>query len=120
MPLTINAKPYTGDGYALDSVSYLGPAKTVSTKDDLVLRRQNVKPSMTFSGVSRTFAKLTRTLNLTGALTPTGDAFIQNEVMIPIGFAAADVDALLNDMAAFVASAAFKAHVKSRLINFSE
>lgn len=118
MSLTINSKTYTADGFATDSVSYLGAAKTVSIKDDVVLRRQKIRPSSTFSGVSRTAAKLTRTLPLTGALTPTADAFIGADVMIPVGFAAADVDALLNDMGAFISSAAFKAHVKSRLINF--
>lgn len=118
MPLTINAKTYTADSFAADSVGYIGAAKTTSVKDDTVLRRLAVKATSVFSGVSRTFAKLTRTLPLTGALTPTADAYINVEVMVPVGYAAADVDTLLNDFGAFVASASFKAHVKTRQVSF--
>lgn len=118
MSLTINAKTYTADSYAGDSVGYIGANKTTSTKDDAVLRRLAVKPTPVFSGVSRTFAKLTRTLTLTGALTPTGEGFVNIEVMVPVGYAAADVDALLNDMGSFLASASFKTHVKTRAVSF--
>lgn len=118
MPLNINSKVYTADAFAPDSVGYIGPLKTTSTKDDAVLRRLAIKPTTVFSGVSRTYAKLTRTLALTGALTPSGDAFVNVEVMVPVGYLAADVDTLLNDSGSFVSSAAFKAHVKSRAVNF--
>lgn len=118
MSLTINAKVYTADAFASDSIGYIGPLKTTSVKDDAVLRRLAIKPTTVFSGVSRTYAKLTRTLALTGALTPSGDAFVNVEVMVPVGFAAADVDALLNDMGSLVASVSFKTHVKSRAVSF--
>lgn len=118
MSLTINAKTYTADSFASDSVGYIGVAKTTSVKDDTVLRRLAVKATAVFSGVSRTFAKLTRTLTLTGALTPTADAYVNVEVMVPVGYAAADVDTLLNDVGAFVASAQFKSHVKARQVSF--
>lgn len=118
MTLSINAKTYTADSFATDSVGYIGTGKTVSTKDDATLRRTKPKASTSFSGLARTSAKLTRTLTLTGALTPTGDAIIEVTVAVPVGYAAADVDTLLNDMGAFVASASMKSHVKSQQVSF--
>lgn len=118
MSLTINAKTYTADAFGANQVGYIGSLKTVSTKDDVVLRRTAPKSSDTFSGLGRTNSKMTRTLTLTGAKTATGDGFVSIDVAIPVGFASADVDALLNDMGAFVASASFKQHVKSQAVSF--
>lgn len=118
MSLTINAKTYTADSFQQNVVGYIGASKTVSVKDDVQLKRTAPKASPTYSGVGRTQAKLTRTLTLTGAATLTGDARVSIDVDVPVGFAAADVDALLNDMGAFLSSASFKAHVKSQQVNF--
>lgn len=118
MSLTINAKTYTADAYASNSVGYIGALKTVSAKDDVSLRRTAPKATDTFSGVGRTSAKLTRTLTLTGAKTLMGDAILDISVSVPVGYTAADVDSLLNDMGAFLASASFKTHVKSQQITF--
>jgi len=118
MSLTINAKTYTADSYAVNAVGYIGSLKTVSVKDDVKLQRTAPKPTVTFSGIGRTQAKLSRTLTLTGALTPTGDGLVSIDVNVPVGFAGADVDALLNDMGAFLASASFKAHVKTQQVSF--
>jgi len=118
MALTINAKTYNADSYNKDSVGYIGSAKTVSVKDDVRLARTAPKPTATFSGVGRTQAKMTRTLTLTGALSPTGDAICDISVSVPVGYTAADVDTLLNDMGSFLASASFKTHVKSQQISY--
>lgn len=118
MSLTINAKTYSADSFQQNSVGYIGSLKTVSVKDDVLLRRTAPKPTSVFSGVGRTEAKLTRTLTLTGALTPAGDAIVDISVSVPVGYASADVDSLLNDMGAFLASASFKTHVKSQQVNF--
>lgn len=118
MSITVNAKTYTADRFASDSVGYIGSLKTVSVKDDIALKRTAPKPTTTFSGVGRTSAKLSRTLNLTAALTPQGDSSIEVNVVVPVGYTSADVDSLLNDFGSFVASATFKSHVKSQQINF--
>lgn len=118
MSLTINAKTYTADSFQQNSVGYIGSTKTVSVKDDVVLKRTAPKSTEQFSGVGRTSAKLTRTLNLTGAKTPTGDCILDIQINVPVGYTAADVDACLNDMGSFLASASFKTHVKSQQINF--
>jgi len=118
MSLTFNTKTYTADSFQQNVVGYIGAAKTVSVKDDLQLKRTSPKATLTYSGVGRTQAKLTRTLTLTGAATLAGDARVSIDVDVPVGFAAADVDALLNDMGAFLSSASFKSHVKSQQVNF--
>jgi hypothetical protein len=118
MALTVNAATYNGDSYQKDSVTYIGPAKTVSVKDDVKLARTAPKPTITFSGVGRTQFKLTRTLALTGALTPTWDAIVTVDVSVPVGFTAANIDTMLNDAGAFVSSASFKTHVKSQQIAY--
>jgi hypothetical protein len=118
MSLTVNAGTYTQDSFGVNSLGYIGAAKTVSIKDDVKLSRTAPKPTAIFSGVGRTSAKLTRTLTLTGALTPMGDAIVDIQVSVPVGYTAANVDTLLNDMGAFLASASFKTHVKSQQIAY--
>lgn len=118
MSLVFNAKTYTADSFQKDTVGYIGAAKTVTVKDDVKLARTAPKPTITFSGVGRTQAKLVRTLPLTGALNPSWDAIVSIDVTVPVGYAGADVDALLNDFGAFLSSASFKAHVKSQQVSF--
>lgn len=118
MPLAINAKTYTANSFSPQAVDYNGPLKTASIKDNALLRFTSPKPTATYSGVTRVYCNLTRTLNLTGALTPTGDIAVKIEVMVPVGAASADIDTALNDMGAFLASATYKTHVKTPQINF--
>lgn len=118
MSLTINAKTYTADSFQTDQVGYNGPNQTLTAKDKATMRRIMPKPTAVFSGVSRAYGRLTRTLALTGALTPTADAYVSIEVMVPVGAASADIDTLLNDMGAFLASAQYKTHVKVPQVSF--
>lgn len=118
MSLVFNAKTYNADSYQKDQIGYIGALKTVSVKDDLKLSRTQPKPTETFSGLGRTQCKLTRTLTLTGAKTTAGDAILTIDVAIPVGYTAADVDAVLNDMGALLSSASFKTHVKSQQVTF--
>lgn len=118
MPLTFNTKTYTADSFQKDQVAYAGALNTVSVKDILKMLRQAVVPTSLFSGLSRTEARLTKTLTLTGALTPTGDMTLRCLVSVPVGYASADVDAAINDFAALIAHADFKTHVKSQKISY--
>lgn len=118
MALTVNASSYTVNSVGPNLVSYAGPAHTSSVKDALSLGRTAAKPTAVFSGVVRSEGKLTRTLTLTGALTPVGDAILEIRTSIPVGVAGAAIDALLNDMGAFLASATYKTIVKNSAINF--
>lgn len=118
MSLVFNTKTYTADSYAVNSVGYIGAAKTSSVRDDLLMSRSMPKPTATFSGLSRTEAKLTRTLDLTAAKTATGEAKVRVLVDVPVGYASADVDTLLNDAGALVSGADFKNHVKKQQVAF--
>lgn len=118
MSLVFNTKTYSADSYAINSVGFIGAAKTASAKDDLLLSRSAPKPTSDFSGLSRTEAKLTRTLTLTGAKTASGEAKVRILVDVPVGYASTDVDALLNDTGALLSGADFKTHVKSQKISF--
>lgn len=118
MSLTVSAKTYTADSFTKDYVGYAGPAATVSVKDAVKLARVAPKPTAVMSGVGHTNAKLTRTLTLTGALTPTRDAILNISFDCPVGAASGDVDSMLNDFGAFLASASFKTHVKNQQISY--
>lgn len=118
MTITVNASTYTADSYASDAVGYRGPSNTLTVVDVLRLLRVAPKPTAVFSGVGKTSNKLTRTLTLTGALTPTANAILEISVSVPVGASGTDVDAMLNDMGAYLASAAFKTHVKNQQIAY--
>lgn len=118
MALTVNASTYNADSFGSNNVGYIGPAKSGSAKDDLVLRRTVAKPTSTFSGVNRSQAKLTRTATLIGALTPSHDAIMDISTNLPVGISDAAIDAMCADMGAFVASASFKTHLKSLKVSY--
>lgn len=118
MSLTFNAKTFTSDSFGSNAIGYIGVGKTVSVKDDFTLRRIAPTPVATYSGVGKGFAKLTRTVTLTGAITTSGDVSIEVRVSVPVGAAGADVDALLNDTGAFLSSASAKTWAKTQQITF--
>lgn len=103
MSLTPGAATFTADSYQKDSVGYVGVLKTNSVKDDIALRRVHPKPTATFSGVARSGLKFTRTMTLTGALTPTADLIYDVSVSCPVGV---DPTALATATALFAAMAA--------------
>lgn len=118
MSLTFNTKTYTADAFNANSVSYAGPANTLSVKDLLRVARTAAKPTATYSGNGRVEVKLTRTHTLSGALTPTGDSISTFSYSGPIGISDADADAISNDLGALVASADFKSMLKKQKISF--
>lgn len=118
MSLTFNTKTYNADSFGANQVGYIGPAKTGSVKDDLVLRRTNARPVSNFSGVNRSNLKLTRTQTLTGALTPSHDAIFDLASNLPVGMSDAAVDAACDDLAALIGSASFKTHLKSLKVSY--
>lgn len=118
MGFLANAKPYTADRIAPDSVGYVGAAHTVTDLDDIVISRVLPKPTSAFSGVARTNVKLTRTIALTGALTAKGNAIVQISMSVPVGFAAADINAMLLDLGTFMATTGFRVIPEYQTINF--
>lgn len=118
MSLTFNTKTFTADSFNGSNVGYIGPAKTVSVKDDLRLAKTAAKPTAAYSGNARYEAKRTKTHTLTGAVTPTGDSIFRVETSTPVGISDADVDALCADISAFVNTADFKTAVKTGKVSF--
>lgn len=116
--MLINTKTYSADSFQKDSISYTGPLKSVSVKDELRLARTAPRGTVNFSGLGRTNAKMVRSITLTNALTPKGDVIGSVDVALPVGASSTDVDNFLDDLAAFVASDEFKAHVTAQKINF--
>jgi|SwirhirootsSR3_FD_contig_61_2980747_length_2109_multi_3_in_0_out_0_1 hypothetical protein len=118
MSLVFNTKTYSADSFGANQVGFIGPAKSGSVKDDLVLRRTGAKPVTNFSGVNRSNLKLTRTQTLTNALTPSHDAIMDIVSSLPVGMSDASVDAMCDDVAALIGSASFKTHLKTLKVNF--
>lgn len=117
MSLSVNTKTYTADRVSADSVGYVGPADTLSSKDEIILSRVEPKPTPTFSGVARFRMKVVRTHTLTGALTPQGGSISALEFSLPVGIADADVDAICADIGTYVNTAGFKSAVKKLTVN---
>mgnify|MGYP001140973330 CR=1 FL=1 len=116
--MQFNSKTYKLDSSTANSATYRGPGQTLSIRDQLQLSRQRIKTSAAYSGTSRGNATLTRTVPLTGALTPTGVASLSVDPALPVGMADADQDALIADFRGFVASSEFATWVKSRTFIF--
>ena len=118
MAIVINTKSYARDVNATaNSVPYIGPANTISVKDRIDAKREMPKPTSVHSGIARAEGKLTRTATLTGAKTATADMIGRIYTGFPVGSAGADMDTFLTDLAAYVASAEFKALAKTHVFN---
>lgn len=118
MGLTVNAKAYAADAVSANNVGYVGPAKTQSVKDDLVLKRTAPNPNAAYSGNTQVSAKLSRTHTLTGALTSTGVMGLEIRGIWPVGMSSADIDTACADMGAWIASADGKTAMKTPKVNF--
>lgn len=117
MPLTVNAKVYTADGFSSDAVHFQGPAHTINALDTLIQKRYMPKPTPDSSGKSRYLVKLDRTATLTGAIEPRGKNSAEVMFTVAVGTSDADRDALATDLGTYIASAAFKALLKSGQTN---
>lgn len=116
MAIVVNTKSYVRDVNAsANSVPYIGPANTVSIKDQISASRISPKATSTFSGMARSELKLTRTATLTNAKTSIGDAIGKININFPVGMTTADMDSFLTDFASFAASAEFKTLAKTHV-----
>jgi len=105
MALTVNAKTYSNDTpRTADSYRYVGTSNTATTKDYIDLKR--IPPRAISGGysMSRSQAKLTRTM--TDGTDPVGDGIVTIDIALPVGAASAEVTALLLDLATWAATTA--------------
>lgn len=99
--MLLNTRTYNVDRINPDAVQYAGPANTLTIKDTFEMKRTMPKPSGTSLGVARPMAKRVKTFTVG---TTNVDAIVTLSASLPVGIAAADIDALLADLAAFAAS----------------
>lgn len=117
MALTINAKVYTADGFGTDSVHFQGPAQTSTVVDGLIQKKYSPKATATSSGKSRYLVKLARSHTLTGAKETVSAGSCEILFTIPVGISDADRDAYCADLGAYIATAGFKAALKTAQTN---
>jgi hypothetical protein len=108
MSITINSKVFALDSSVQNGATYAGPSQSLSVRDSFGMSRTAPKPTSTYSGTARTESKLTRTVDLTDALTPTGLASLNITSALPIGMSDADIDTLAADLASLAATTGFK------------
>jgi len=117
MSLTLNAKSYTNDvARGSDAYRYLGPLNTASFADYVDLYRTAASNVDNGTAKSKSRLKLTRSAT-DGTSQLATDLILDLGCSIPAGTASAEIDSLIDDVAAFVATAAFKNLVKSHIIN---
>lgn len=116
MSLTVGALTYTGDtARNPDSFRYLGAANTFSHKDMVDLWRKPPIVTATSQGKGRAFFKLTRTL--TNGTIDIGDMILRIEVSVPAGSVFAQQQAVLDDAAAWLATATADTVLLTQKIN---
>jgi hypothetical protein len=118
MAIVINTKTYTANKFNGASVGYFGPNNSALAQDKMFMSSSDSKGNSVYSGDVRATVRFFRTFTLVGARTPTGEAYVDVPVKIPKGAASADIDALLNDVGAFLSSADGKTFVKSQKTNW--
>lgn len=116
MALTVNAKSYANDtSRTADSFRYLGPVHDGDSNDTIDLYRTSAKPTTTYAGNTRARVKLTRAV--TDGTVQLGDMLFDVNFSVPVGAASGQVDSVINDLAAWLATTAAKSLVKSHIIN---
>lgn len=116
MTITINTKAYNQNKVSADSIVYAGPNDTVSTTDELGLKRVDPKPSGNFAGVARSSAKISRSSVLANGQTVVrlGEA----NFSMPVGVTQAEAEAMADDLGTFLKSTEGKALVWKQTIGF--
>lgn len=97
MTITVSTKSYSQHRVQPDSISYAGPANTVSAQDLIEFSRVAPKPVGDFGGMARPAVRLVRTVTLNGDATTKALMSLTVTGAIPVGVASTDVDALIAD-----------------------
>lgn len=103
MALTVNAKTYNVDSQrSPDSVRYSGPSNSLSVKDYIDVKRTSPKPTATYAGQGKASVKLTRTC--TDGTDDVGTGIFEISSSFPVGSATAELQAFIDDLAAWLAT----------------
>jgi hypothetical protein len=105
MSLTVNAKTYANDvSRGPDSYRYNGPAHSFDSPDVADLWRKSPIKTATSNGKGRAIFKITR--GCTDGSTYVGDAILKVETSLPADAATAELQAVIDDVAAWLATSA--------------
>jgi hypothetical protein len=116
MALTISTKTYNFDTNPTpDSAKYIGPAKTSTIKDDVILKRMAPKVTKDYGGVARAFEKTVKSVVINGV---TRDLIAETVFSYPAQAAQADVTALRVDHSSLIASAPTQTLVDNSKISY--
>lgn len=114
MTQTINNKAFTAFRQETDKVVMSGPGNSMTNVDVVEYGRVFPKLASDGHGVARPRAARRKTVTVTqGGVAKSKEAILGFAGSLPIGMADADIDALADDFAAQVGSAAFKAFLKT-------
>lgn len=113
MALTINAKTYNNDvPRSSDIMRYTGPGHNLSANDYVDAGRTAPKKTADYAGKGRARFKLTR--NATNGTISLGDAILDLSISFPVGMQSTEQDAVINDVAAWLATASAKSLFKDQ------
>lgn len=115
MSLTVNTKTYDEDSPLAGGKRYTGPAHNLNVLDMADLKRTLPKPTADSLGNLRGQLKATRSLT-DGTNVLSSPALLDVQWRIPVEAQGTEIDTLIDDYAAFIASAAFKDLVKKQKI----
>lgn len=107
MSITINTKIFKIQRTQPDSVTYKGPASTLSKTDSLVAKRTMPKPSSDFTSVGRPSLKRTRDVVVDTVSGKTRPAVLELTGSLPVGMTAAEITELVTDLVSAATLAAF-------------
>lgn len=103
MTITVNTKAYSEDAQInQNAVRYAGPNQTFAVTDRIDLKRTPPKVTSQSQGVAKSSLKTSRSF-LVGTEYKT--VIIESNVSIPVGVAAADAQAVLDDHEALIGGA---------------
>jgi len=117
MSLTLDAKTYNNDvARTSDIYRYLGPAHTASFNDMVDLYRTAAGDNANGLAKSKGRFKLSRSAT-DGTDQLLTDLVVDINVSIPADCVGTEIDSVVDDVAAYMATTAFKNLVKSHIIN---
>lgn len=119
MTITVNAKTYNNDvARGNDGYRYLHSTLHTASHPDMVDLYRVAAPDGV-DGTTKYKGKMKLTRGCTNGVTELAeDMIIHVDMSVPTTCASAEIDAVLADVGAFIASATFKSTVKSQIINF--
>jgi hypothetical protein len=108
MSITINTLSYDKDvQLSTDQIRYTGPSNSMSAPDYFDAKRTAPKPTAISAGWAKGEGKLTRAL--TDGTDPLGNGILRVASSIPVGTDRSEAEAMIDDMAAWMATANAKA-----------